>query len=69
MASRKITSKLFRPWLFTTCCTKYSGFKHYKSVLSYSTDANTEPVQPEGLRLSKNCVEVCDVLQYKEIMI
>ncbi|XP_028398610.1 iron-sulfur cluster assembly 2 homolog, mitochondrial-like [Dendronephthya gigantea] len=51
------SKKLLRPRLFTAFCTKYSGFKHYNGVSSYSTDANIEPIQQEGLRLSDNCVK------------
>ena len=58
MATNLTISKLFRPRILSTFCTKYSGFKHYSGLLYQSTATNTEQTQDEGLSLSDNCVKV-----------
>ena len=58
MATKITTSKLFRPRVLSTFCTKYTGFKHYNGLLNQSTATNTEQTQDEGLRLSDSRVRV-----------
>lgn len=58
MATKIMISKLFRPRVLSTFCTKYTGFKHYPGILHQSTATNAEQTEEEGLSLSDNCVKV-----------
>ena len=59
MAAKIVTSKLFRPRVLSTFCTKYTGFKHYTGIFYQSTATTTEVAQNKGLTLSDSCVKVC----------
>ncbi len=67
MATKITTSKLFRPRVLSTFCTKYTGFKHYTGLLYQSTATNTEQTQDEGLRLSDSCVRVGVFAKFNKI--
>ena len=61
MATKIMISKLFRPRVLSTLCSKYTGFKHYPGLLHQSTATNAEQAEEEGLSLSDNCVKVGDL--------